>query len=229
MSEFDTVHLDMLFKVLRHKKRKRAEDVLDIIGTGFFQTTKDLTECLGVVNNLRWYFEDDGVASESQRGILYSEKVHFYVPGDGRDPQCGYMLAKKFPRSTVWSIDPRLRDEYFSSSKRQKSIRTEDWERRSTEWTQKILHNQHLVKDIVENFAISSEYVEISIIVCVHNHGPIQKLYEDLLKVSKRVVVISLPCCTDDSNLNTTPVKEFDDFGILSPKRRIFIWDSSQI
>ena len=207
MSSQGSWYLDDIFKQLLKKKPRHRQLVLDTLATGFFQTAKDYTEVRGAVKFLKLYL------GKNKLEVAFRTKCHIYVPGDGRDPQCGFVLAKLFTRSVVWSIDPRLRDQFID--------RTENM------WKRRLAPNQKIVKGKIEDFSVPDNEVELSIIVCVHNHGPITDLYMAATQNSKRVIVVSLPCCAKESNLLYPPTKEKTDMDILSQKRKLYLWDSA--
>lgn len=207
MSNKDLKYLDRLFTVHRRKKIRHSNQLINTISTGFFQSAKDYSEVYGTVKALQRYVGKNGLSH------AFRSACNIYVIGDGADPQCGYMLARLFTRSTVYSIDPRLRSQYISDAP--------NWRK------SKLAPNQIIIKLRVEDFVIPTNHVELSIIVGVHNHGPIQGLHEELLNYSDRIVTVSLPCCTTDANLSEEPTQTIDDNLILSPKRTIYIWDIS--
>lgn len=195
-----TYFAEQIFKQMR-KRSKHSQLYLKILSTGFFQSYKDYTEVMSGVDNLRKYIVKEKL-SECFKGNSI-----FFVPGDGRDPQTGYVLANIFKNSLVISIDPRLR----CNKKQEKTI----------------MENQILKKDLIQNcnFPINNE-IKNAFIVGVHNHGPVQKLHDSLILQGKRVITISIPCCTEDTNLKQNPVKVFHDRTIISEKNEVIIWDT---
>lgn len=195
-----TYFAEQIFKQMR-KRSKHSQLYLKILSTGFFQSYKDYTEVMSGVDNLRKYIVKEKL-SECFKGNSI-----FFVPGDGRDPQTGYVLANIFKNSLVISIDPRLR-----CNKKQEET---------------IMKNQILKKDLIQNFNFSvNNEIKNAFIIGVHNHGPVQKLYDFLILQGKRVITLSIPCCTEDANLKQTPVKIFHDRNIISKKNKVIIWDS---
>lgn len=193
-------YANYIFKMMR--KTVRNVDMMSrILSTGFFQTYKDFTEVMSAVDNLKSH-----IISEKLHSIFKGNCV-FFVVGDGKDPQTGYVLANIFICCDIFSIDPRLR-----CNKKQDNI---------------IMNNQILCKELIENCSFYlNKNVENVCIVCVHNHGPIQKLHDDFISQNKRVITISIPCCTTDTNLKHPPHAQFKDLHITSKKNEIYIWDS---
>lgn len=199
-------YLDWIFSSSRSKNAKIVEEV----GTGFFQSAKDWTECVGVITVLFDYCKRKNLNIHKMRGTAY-------VIGDGADPQTGYLLARRVaPCFKVHSVDPRLREEYFASSKTvsQKKVN-------------KLLPNMILERKKVEQ-VVPTVGSEIYFIIGVHNHGPIQTLYETLSKQA-RTIVISLPCCTKDANLSMRPTEFGVDIQIISAMNVWYLWDSEQV
>ncbi len=213
-------YLEKIFKIMRKKNNGEQEFVLSSISTGFFQSAKDFTECMGTMTALFKYMNPMstiGCTISAKRTDLtwaFKIPINIFVIGDGRDPQMGFLLAKKMPFATVWSIDPVLRSKYFVDNHQYKK---------------KLLDNQRLFAGKIEDFSIPSDHTQMSIIVGVHNHGPVQTLWQTLCGTSDHIIYISLPCCFLDVNLEQEPNMIFEDTEIISPKRTIYLWYSQNI
>jgi hypothetical protein len=71
---------------------------------------------------------------------------------------------------------------------------------------------------------------DIIIIVSVHGHADINKLYARMLKLSDRVIALSMPCC---SHITHTVESEYHVIStsileIPSVKRQLLIFDSKK-
>ncbi len=117
-------------------------------------------------------------------------------------------MAECFVKFHVTSVDPRLRPGYKDGCK--------------------LLSNQDVYCGKVEDFIakMPSPIGNVAFIVGVHNHGPIIDLYCHLVALGLRVIVIALPCCTDDAKLPWVATKIYDDPDIVSPRRKLYLWDS---
>lgn len=122
------------------------------------------------------------------------------VVGDGATPRTAAMFAFR-TRWNVISIDPALRlDPRWSAIKRLTIFpgKIEDWPGIETE--------------------------EPVVVVAVHSHAPLEVAWEKVRTASRKIAV-AIPCCVSQE-LPFPPVREFEDFGIFSPKRLVRVWET---
>lgn len=186
---------------MRKGNHSEKDYLLELLGSGFYQTTKDYTECFGTMTALLRYMGKQNLQ------FAFREHINIYIVGDGRNPQMGLMLARKLPFAIVWSIDPELK-----------------YENGQYMYPYKLASNQKLFKGTIQDFDIPADKTIMSIIVGVHNHGPIQNLWDTLKKTSDHILSISLPCCFTDANLSEPADLILDDPDIISPKRTLYLW-----
>jgi hypothetical protein len=103
----------------------------------------------------------------------------------------------------------------------------------------------HCVRSLSQDFALppaagaGAGGPEVCVVVACHSHAPLQEFWDRLTgplagedgsgterrQWRRRVYCISLPCCGKAwSTLTQPPAKAYDDFEIISPKRRVFIY-----
>ena len=127
--------------------------------------------------------------------IPFNEPALLIAVGDGSTPR----TAATFAFRSAWtclSVDPRLRQR---------------------EWPIKRL--QCLSKRIEDTTRC---HVPRAIIVAVHSHAPLRLAIE---KVSADILgIVAIPCCKKQIVPGIEPNIEYDDLGIMSPKRTVKVW-----
>lgn len=125
--------------------------------------------------------------------------VHVFCVGDGCTPRTGALFAF---RSTwgVTSIDPKLK--------------------RRGPWPG--IERLTCVDSTIEE-ATDLPVARVAVIVAVHSHATIPACL-DKIKATEARHVIAIPCCVDLDVPGRAPDVDTDDFGILSPKRRVLVW-----
>ncbi len=169
---------------------------------------KEITECMGMVNSL--YRALHLIQLDTQT----LDNVTVYCVADGYAPyNAATMLL--FISNTSWkyvSIDPQM--EYDVSN----------------------LASYHPIKDRLSVLKQKSQdYIikrndrdesgscsNMSIVIACHSHAPLQEFWD---RVATPKIAIVMPCCGKTwSSLNESPILTFEDYEILSPRRKIFIY-----
>lgn len=127
------------------------------------------------------------------------DSVHVFCVGDGGTPRTGAMFAFRSAWG-VTSIDPALkRDGTWPGIARLRCISAK-------------------IED-----AADLPVPRVAVIVAVHSHAPIPACLEKI-KATEARHVIAIPCCVPLEVPGHEPISDEDDFGILSPKRRVRVW-----
>jgi hypothetical protein len=86
-------------------------------------------------------------------------------------------------------------------------------------------------KKTFEDFVLNLQYVLYPqnfsriVVVSVHGHAPLWPSLDILKEHCEKLTVVSIPCCYPDK-APVQPDREYDDLGILSPKRRVYVWNN---
>lgn len=127
--------------------------------------------------------------------------VRVFVLGDGVRPLCAACLCLQYPASwKYYSIDPLMQYADLGS----------------------YADRVHLCACMSQDFEIPETVDEVNVVVACHSHAPLK---EFVSRLTRPVIVITMPCCADYSNLDETPVLIFDDFEVYSPKRKICLYN----
>jgi hypothetical protein len=135
------------------------------------------------------------------QGALADPDTVCLVPGDGVIPRTGAMVAHR-TRWKVVCVDPNTRPE----NQWPRPVERLQVRRRKVEGMQPIR-------------------CKVGIILSVHSHAPLKVAWQKL-EASERKVAVALPCCTKQKVVGLEPVQCYRDLGVLSPKNKIWVWDS---
>lgn len=124
--------------------------------------------------------------------------VTVVVVGDGHSPRTGALFAVS-TNWEVWSVDPVMRMKYDGAVDR-------------------LCVRSDKIEDTTP-FDVAEGHV---IIVAVHSHGLLRDAVAKI-KNSRRIDVVSIPCCVPQV-LDTQPVVKYEDTAILSPERTVLVW-----
>lgn len=133
------------------------------------------------------------------------------VVGDGCSPRTGAMMAY-YTQAEVISVDPNLNMDHWADHS-DKQAKMGYPVRRLT-----------LVKNRIENLLIDCQGKDC-IVLFPHSHADCRQVYLDNYG---QLSFISMPCCKPIPAIFQRLVHlTYDDEHVLSPKRTIHIWDSS--
>ncbi len=170
----------------------------DLLKTGWFNNAKEITESMAV---FKAYFK------------YFYEKVNnpiIIVIGDGVFPRTASLFAFRTPYWIV-SIDPLLKIDneikYFDFPYRLWGIKSK-------------IENINI--NYSQIFTLPS-YFENCILIFCHSHASIKQSILTLKSLYKHFYIISMPCCVPD-DLPILPFKNYEDYGVFSPKRRINLY-----
>lgn len=183
----------------------------DLIATGIYPNTKEITESAGAYNAVRKYLWDKDL-DRRRSIILRPESPHItgVFVGDGRSPRTGAMFAYR----TRWdciSVDPQL--------KQKDSYRE--------------IQRLRVVTSKIEDFpsqGISLEDRSV-VLVAVHSHADLTKAVQVVEEMGAYIMgIVAIPCCTPQ-NLDQyyleglySEVAYYQDWGIWSPQRTVKVW-----
>lgn len=117
--------------------------------------------------------------------------------GDGVSPRTGATFAFR----SAWncfSVDPALRSKWQTA--------------------RKSVDRLEVIPGRIECQGFTSDRV---VVVAVHSHARLEAALRTIR--ANRVAVIAIPCCVDQV-LPWAPDLEYEDFGILSPRRTVKVW-----
>ena len=150
-------------------------------------------------------------------------RVTVYALGDGKRPLSAAAICLHMPSTWKYvSIDPLL--EVGDVDLGEYSDRFTLFRGRSQDFD---------LTDTMENTITSTAIQEsdsppsFSIVIALHSHAPLSEFWK---RLGGKKVAITCECCAEYSELHSvgeSPVMEFDDFEVYSPKRRIKIYSSS--
>lgn len=78
-------------------------------------------------------------------------------------------------------------------------------------------------REKIENY-FSRPWVHTLVVTAVHAHIDLSEILE-IGQACIRILIVAIPCCKPLELKEFKPVWEYDDWGILSPKRRVKIYD----
>jgi hypothetical protein len=153
------------------------------------------------------------VRAGNKLGINWGDQTvqaNIYVLGDGVQPFTSILLAALLPvQYRIYSIDPML-----NYSKEQLGGDNE------------LVNRISLHACLSQDFEVpaTDDAAIISVLIACHSHAPMQQFWD---RVNTKKIAISMPCCGKDiSLLNMSPVLEYEDYEVWSPKRKIYIYSS---
>ena len=125
--------------------------------------------------------------------------VRVFCVGDGHAPRTAALFAH-MSRWACWSIDPVLRPRAYTTNR------------------------LHVHAMPIEDFAYRCPAdVPLTLIVHVHSHASLRTSVANIQGGGYRYL-INIPCCRKP-DLDMRPIIAYDDPAILSPKRRVEIYD----
>ena len=183
---------------------------------------------------------DDG---GSERGAVSFDAVRCFVLGDGKTPMGAAALALRLPKTWQYvSIDP-LAEEAFTRAAGAPALgghaeRIEVFAGLSQEYEIVCAEaagsgdgdedaNGDRGSSSTRSSSSSSSSSPpppalLSVVVACHSHAPLAEFWS---RVPPPKVAVTMACCADFSDLKAeTPVMEFDDYEVYSPKRRVKIF-----
>jgi len=221
-----------------HQQKQQDEDLLrllsdiSILGCGsVHRYVKELSEVFAMVDAVER-------AIKLNFGISTGDMQHpviCYCLGDGKYPIGAAALILFLPISRNeknWkfiAIDPLLPKQDTSESAASQA--------KATIATSKI-NATSMLYDRIEIFSgLSQDYCiekrtnypsklspSLSIIVACHSHAPLEEFWE---RIPSPKLCVAMPCCAQFSELpKETPIFEYDNYEVYSPKRRIKIFAS---
>lgn len=140
-----------------------------------------------------------------QHGLDHAEII---VVADGKNPRTGALFAHLHPTSTVYSIDPIMKEKYVDDQ---------------------ILPNLTAYANTIQDW-VKTKKTSLStrlFIVAIHPHVVFSEYINDLLKLyptNCKVVILSIPCCFKQS-LPFQQIYNTWDMNILSEKRNVIVWE----
>ena len=175
---------------------------------------KEITECMGMVNSVYRALH----LAELDAQTLSNVTVYCLADGNAPYNAAAMLLFVPNPSWTYVSIDPEM--EYDTSK----------------------LASYHPIKDRLkvikqksQDYAVqgnnsnpsSSCRGDLSIVIACHSHAPLQEFWDRIMTPK---VAIVMPCCGKTwSSLDEQPVQTFEDYEILSPRRKIFIYHRDSV
>lgn len=169
----------------------------DLLNEKLFPNAKEISESMAAYSAVRHIvYQSDGAVKFSDRGIM------LYAVGDGVSPRTGALFAYRSAWHCV-SIDPKLRSPGCAD-------------------------RLHKLNRGIEDF-MQAQIPDIAIIVCVHSHAKLNRCLQSIKAKTLRIVV-AIPCCVPQDiygpgEQKIAPDVEYEDWGILSPKRTVKIWE----
>jgi hypothetical protein len=164
--------------------------------------SKELSESLAMVNAVIRAGHISSVPIETMA------EVRVFSVADGVAPFSAAALGLSMPDTwEYWSIDPAL--DFDSSALRNFSGRF------------------HLSPCRSQDFEIPKKRsdAELTLVIACHSHAPLQEFWD---RVPSPKFAVVMPCCGKTwSSLQETPIDIYDDFEVLSPRRRIYLYHSS--
>jgi hypothetical protein len=162
---------------------------------------KELSESLAMVNAIVRAGHLTNIPIEK------TQNVRVFAVADGVAPFSVCALGLSMPETwRYWSIDPIL--DYDSSQLGPFQDR----------YTMAPMRSQE--------FVVPSKLCdeEVSIVIACHSHAPLQEFWS---RVSSPKFAVVMPCCGKTwSSLTDTPIDVYEDFEVLSPRRKVFLYYS---
>lgn len=182
---------------------------------GATKHTKEVSEAMAMVDCLERAIKRVYGISPSQ---LTKCDVRLYVIGDGKNPMCSASMCLHFPSQwKYYSIDPIL-DVIPDEELGEYASRFFQYRGYSETF---IIPSQETDEEEVEDGDDSCNDT-LSIVVACHSHAP---LHEFWTRIPSPKLGIVMPCCADYSDLpGETPIIDFEDFEVLSPRRHVFVY-----
>jgi hypothetical protein len=201
---------------------KLLASVTKLGGGSIHKYAKEVSEAFAMVDAVeRGIKLVYGVASKDLHH--QHSRVICYCLGDGKYPVGAAALALSMPKNWEFvAIDPLLNacdSESSEGSFRHDQIKivcglSQDY----------AIHPIH--PGTCETNALTTGYPSLlSIAVACHSHAPLEEFWD---RMSSPKLCAAMPCCAQYSELpKETPLLEYDNFEVYSPKRRIKIFAST--
>lgn len=150
-------------------------------------------------------------------------RVICYCLGDGKYPVGAAALALNMPKNWEFvAIDPLLSTS-DSESKNDEAFR-HDKIKTVCGLSQNYMIHQIHPSASDDNTRVARCSSLLSIVVACHSHAPLEEFWE---RVPSPKLCVSMPCCAQYSELpKESPLLEYENFEVYSPKRRIKIFAS---
>lgn len=166
-------------------------------------------------------------------------RVTVYSLGDGKRPLSAAALCLHMPSSWKYvSIDPLLevdavdlgeygdRFSLFRGQSQDFDLSHTRMENTTTTTTTATATKTSITPPATETQEIKSPS-SLAIVIALHSHAPLSEFWT---RLGGKKVAITCECCAEYSELHSvgeSPIMEFDDFEVYSPKRRVKIYSSS--
>lgn len=169
----------------------------DLIQTGWYPNTKELTESAAAFNAAR------------KLGLSFMDPTAMLVAvGDGRYPRTAGMFAFR-TRWQCWAVDPQLRDTDWPGIRRLSGLR------KRIEDVRVLSHAAYCAGPLV--IACVHSHAPANAVMDFASRALGAGL-------ATEVHVISIRCCVDDALADIPPDLEYHDWGCWSPERRVRVW-----
>lgn len=182
---------------LYHKKFLEsfaAENVIAVFNR-YKNAAKEITESWALLEAAKKYVPD-----LNERLVI--------VVGDGCSPRTGVLFAY-YTKAEVYSIDPEMRMAHWKDHYSKQTAMGFEPKR------------INVIQLHAEDFSTSSLDKKV-LVIWPHSHANMDALKTD--KSTNRID-IAMPCCNPiPANWMAKPHICYDDFNVISPKRRIHIW-----
>lgn len=167
----------------------------ELLAWKLFPNAKEITESLAAYNAYR---------KNLARAYPPNEAIKCIVVGDGYTPRTGAIFAMR-SKFNVVSVDPNLRTQGLHPNiKRLICIKAKA---EAVDWNQYISREDRVF------------------VVAVHSHAPINSVIDKIIQIKPMLSLISIPCCMPDNIDRPHIGREYEDWGILSEKRKIIVYN----
>jgi len=171
-------------------------------------TSKEITESFAMFNGLQTLLKKQRINTND------ITNANVYVIGDGIIPFTSMILSLLLPYNfLIHSIDPILDFDISTLGNNQN--------------TKRIKIIKKMSQDYVITDSNDSDENSISIVIACHSHAPLEEFW-NRLSTSRRRLAVSLPCCGKYWSImkHVSPIMEYDDYEIFSPRRRVYLYSS---
>lgn len=195
--------LDLFFRLLLEDRNKNILNPTSIGLYGRKDPSKEITESVSAMEVVVEYLRKN-----YDRNIVKNKKVLCICAADGKGPKTGYVLSMR-TKWDILSIDPIMGDEYINRFNGMPETLT-------------------CYKDYIENvdFESLSFNYDIIVVIGVHSHANNDNIYQRLLQLNTKYLLLSVPCCGGFQHIvsGVEPNIIIKDIQILSPKNKLYIW-----
>lgn len=183
---------------------KRWKSAVDLMLTGYFPDSKEITESMGTL-----YFA-------SKFAEFNNKEVTHFVLGDGVFPRTASMAAFITKWKNV-SIDPVMKVERAEIKEHPLNGQT------------KVIENVRTIKCGCQDYKWDErDSGKIAVVSAVHCHassGQIEDFISEIWHHFDSIYLIDMPCCISHKELNEIygdPDEEFYDMNVFSPHRMFY-------